>query len=151
MGSASIDGLIHFSKKYTLRRTNEDGTKAPTIKKAVQGVMRYQTLDGDNIWLAAIPRYGGGVTGYFSCVLPEIKPYIEQWTQCPAPQVYWFLLQKGCDIDDVHTMIKCCFSIDEQMNVSRSRWSKSMQIAVVDTGVGMDISNTNLGLSDKEM
>ena len=91
--SANIDGLIHFSRKFILRRINEDGTKAPTIKKSVQGVMRYATLDGDTIWLAAIPRYGGEVTGYFSCVLPEIKPYIEQWTQCPTAQLYWFLLQ----------------------------------------------------------
>ena len=84
MGSASIDGLIHFFKKFTLRRENEDGTKAPTIKKSVQGVMRYATSDGDNICLAAIPRYRGGVTGYFSCVLPKIKPYIKQWTRFPA-------------------------------------------------------------------
>ena len=56
-------------------------------------------------------------------------------------------------------MIKGCFSIEEQMKVSKSRWSKSRQIVVVDTGVRMDILNvanndsaydTNLGLSDKE-
>ena len=80
-GSASIDCLIRFSKKFTLRRANEDGTKTPTIKKSAQGVMRYTTLDGDSIWLAAIPRYRGGVAGYFSCVLPERKACIEQWTQ----------------------------------------------------------------------
>ena len=46
------------------------------------------------------------------------------------------------------------------MKVSRSRWSKSMRIAVVDTGVGLNILNvaansrsyaTNLGLSNKEI
>ena len=56
-------------------------------------------------------------------------------------------------------MIRGCFSIEEVAKVSRSRWSKTRQIAVVDTGAGMDISNvtnnnraydTNLGLSDKE-
>ena len=109
MGSANIDGVNHFSKKFILRRTNEDGTKAPTIKKLVQGVVRYATLDGDNIWLATIPRYGGGVTGYFSCVLPEIKPYIEQWTQCPAAQIDWFLLRKECNINAVCAIIKGCF------------------------------------------
>ena len=35
IGSANIDGLIHFSKKFTLHRKNEDGTKTPTIKKLV--------------------------------------------------------------------------------------------------------------------
>ena len=88
MGSANIDGLIHFYKEFVLCRINKDRTKAPTIKKMVQGVMRYATLDEDNIWLAAIPRYGGGVTGYFLYVLAEIKPYIEQWTQCPAAHIY---------------------------------------------------------------
>ena len=92
MGLANIDGLIHFSKKFTLSKTNEDGTKAPTIKKLVQGVMRYETLDGDNTWLAAIPRYGKEITGYFSCVLPETKPYTKQLTQCLAAQIYWFSL-----------------------------------------------------------
>ena len=57
-------------------------------------------------------------------------------------------------------MIKGCFSIEEVAKVSGSRWSKTRQIAVVDTGAGMDIYNvtnnnraydTNLGLSDKEM
>ena len=46
------------------------------------------------------------------------------------------------------------------MKVSKSRWSKSMKIAVVDAGVGMDSLNmvtnnrahdTNLGLSNKEI
>ena len=104
MGSANIHGLIQFNKKYTLRRKNADETDAPTIRKSVQAVMRYQTLDRDNIWLAAIPRCGGGVTGYFSSVLPEIKSYIEQWTQCPAAQIYWFLLRKGCNYEDVSAM-----------------------------------------------
>ena len=49
MGPANIDGLIYFFTKFTLRRTNEDGTKPYTIKKSVQGVMRYVTLDRDNI------------------------------------------------------------------------------------------------------
>ena len=106
MKSADIDGLIHFSKTIILRRINEDGTKAPTIRKLVQCVMRYETLDRDNIWLAAIPRYGGGVTGYFSCVLLEIKPYTKQWTQCPTAQTYWFLLQKGCNTDYICAIIK---------------------------------------------
>ena len=92
-------------------------------------------------------------------MLPEIKSYIEQWTQCPAAQIYWFLLRKGCNLEDVRNMIRGCFSIEEVAKVSRSRWSKTRQFAVVDTGAGMDISNvannnraydTNLGLSDKE-
>ena len=159
MGSANINGLVQFNKKYTLRRENADGTPAPTIRKSVQAVMRYQTLDEDNIWLAAIPRSGGGVTGYFSCVLPEIKSYIEQWTQCPTAQLYWFLLRKGCNFEDVRDMIRGCFSIEEVAKVSRSRWSKTRQFVVMDTGAGMDIStvannnrayDTNLDLSDKE-
>ena len=35
MGSANINGLIQFNKKYTLRRENEDGTPAPTIRKSI--------------------------------------------------------------------------------------------------------------------
>ena len=33
IGLVSIDDHIHFSKKFTLRRTNEDGTNASTKKK----------------------------------------------------------------------------------------------------------------------
>ena len=49
MGSANIDGLIIFSKKFILHRTTEDGTQAPTIKKLVQSVMKYEALDGDTV------------------------------------------------------------------------------------------------------
>ena len=80
IGSSNIDSHIYFSKKFIMCKINENGTKAPTIRKSVQGVMRYETLDRDIIWLAAIPGYGGGITGYFSCVLTEIKLYIKQWT-----------------------------------------------------------------------
>ena len=41
MGSANINGLIHVNRKDTLLRPNEDETTASTIKKSVQGVMRY--------------------------------------------------------------------------------------------------------------
>ena len=56
-------------------------------------------------------------------------------------------------------MIIGYFSIEEQMNVPRLRWSKSTKITVVDADFGMDILNvatnnrvyaTNLGLSNKE-
>ena len=59
VGSANNDGLINFSMKFVLHRINEDGTQGPTIRKLVQSVMKYETLDGDNIWLAAIPRDEG--------------------------------------------------------------------------------------------
>ena len=49
MGSANINDLIQFNKKYTLRRKNADETDAPTIRNSVQAVMRYHTLDGDTI------------------------------------------------------------------------------------------------------
>ena len=57
-------------------------------------------------------------------------------------------------------MIKGSFSIEEQRKVTKLRWSKSLRVAVVDVGVGLDISNvatnsraygTNLGLYDKEI
>ena len=159
MGLANINGLVNFSKKCTLYRTNEDGTAAPTIRKLVQSVMKYETLDEENIWLAKITRDSGGVTGYFSCVLPEINTYTKEWTQFPPAQIYWFLICKGYKIEDVVRMIQGSFFIDEQMKVSKSRWSKSLRIAVVDNGDGMDSTNvakksraydTNLGLSNKE-
>jgi hypothetical protein len=101
MGSANINGLINFAKKFSLHRTNEDGTPAATIRKVVQSVLRYETLDRDNIWLAEIPRDNGAVTGYFTSLLPETRTYIEEWTQCPASQIYWFLIRKGCKIEHV--------------------------------------------------
>ena len=159
MGAASINGLINFTKKFVLCRTNEDGSPATAIKKSVQNIMRYKTLNGDKVWLSAIPKACGGVTGYFSCVLPGIKKYIEHWTLCPAAQIFWFLLRKDCNKEDVKKMIQGSFSIDEQRKVTRSRYSKSLGFAVVDNGSGMDITNvaklfkaydTDLGLSDKE-
>ena len=113
IGSVNIDGLVKFSKKFLLYRTNEDGTQAPTIRNLVQHVLRYETLDGDTIWLAAVPRDGGGVTGYFSSVLPEVRTYIRYWTQCLTAQFYWFLLHKGYKIGDVCAMRKDSFSIEE--------------------------------------
>jgi hypothetical protein len=56
-------------------------------------------------------------------------------------------------------MIKGSFSIEEQRKVTKSRWSKSCGVAVVEVGVGMNISNvatkfriydTNLGFSNKK-
>ena len=54
MGSANINGLINFSKKFVLYRTKNNGTQASTVRKLVQIVLRYDTLDGENMWLAAI-------------------------------------------------------------------------------------------------
>ena len=33
MGSANTDGLINLSTEFIMRRTKEDGTPAPTIRK----------------------------------------------------------------------------------------------------------------------
>ena len=159
MGSTVISGLINADKRFTLRRIDENGKGIPAIKKSVSDVLRYEKLWGEKVWLCVSKGTEGTYTGYFLSVIGGIRSYIPNWSLCPAAQIFWFLLRKGCVKEDVVKMIKGCFSIAEQRKCTKSRFSKSQGFAVVMDESGKDIIqvaqkskayDTTLGLSDKE-
>lgn len=106
MGSATIEGPIRPMDKHTLRRTDSNGEKMKTIKKSVHAIMRYMRLDGEKVWLSTIPNSDGSVTGNFSSVLDGVRNYVGKWLLCPAAQIYWFLVKKGCNLEDIKYMTK---------------------------------------------
>ena len=50
------------------------------------------------------------VLAYFSSAIKDIDPYVDNWMMCPAANIHWFLIKKGCDEDEVKRMLAKCFS-----------------------------------------
>ena len=61
----------------------------------------------------------GSVLVFFSNVILDIETYVDNWMTCPAAQLYWFLLKKGCNEDDMSKMLKNCFSPDEVAKINK--------------------------------
>jgi hypothetical protein len=53
---AKINGLVNFTKKFLLCRTNKVGTPDIAIRKSAQSIVRYRTLNRDTILLSATQR-----------------------------------------------------------------------------------------------
>ena len=43
---------------------------------------------------------------FFSNVTRNIETYVKNWMQCPAANIYWFLIFKGCNQEDVSKMLE---------------------------------------------
>lgn len=53
----------------------------------------------------------------FSNLIKDIEMYVNNWIMCPAANIHWFLIKKGCDKDDVISMLEKCFSPDEVVKI----------------------------------
>jgi hypothetical protein len=71
----------------------------------------------------------------------------------------WWLQRRGCLAEDVNTMVRHCFTLDQQQRITKSKYVSDRGYAVLDetnsddiinTVAGEGIYDTLLGLSDKE-
>ena len=86
------------------------------------------------------------VAGFFSNVVKGVEDYAYEWVRWPAVQIYWKLIRRGCNVDDVKTMIAECFDPAETIHIPSSRWSKTYKRAIVDTTSNFDLK-AMLGMS----
>ena len=47
---------------------------------------------------------------------------------CPASNILWFSIKKGCDEEDVYNMLKKCFSPEELVKIGRVSYSGPMAV-----------------------
>ena len=59
---------------------------------------------------------------------------------CPAANIYWFLVFKGCNQEDVYKMLEHCFSPDELVEVRNTEYDKFKQTAVLKEKIEFDMS-----------
>ena len=65
---------------------------------------------------------------FFSNVIHDIQTYVNNWMTCPAPNIHWFLIKKGCDGEDVDNMLKKCFSPEELVKIGKVSYNEPMAV-----------------------
>ena len=70
----------------------------------------------------------GSVLAFFSNVIPEIETYVDNWMMCPAANLYWFLIKKGCDEDDVSKMLQNRFSPDKVAKINKVSYNGPLAV-----------------------
>jgi hypothetical protein len=109
-------------------------------------ILRLIEIADKMVWLCVIRESNGIHTGYFSCVVKEIKNYIAAFIRCPVAQVYYWLKQKGWIGEDVKSLICKCFTVEQQQKVTKSKYIKEKGIAVMkdsDEGDIINVANKN--------
>ena len=146
LGAATLTGLYDANKQFDLRRLpGADNKPRPPIRKSVAEVLKSFEIGGQQLWLVISKSTRGTHTGYFSSVITGHGAYVENFSLCPAANIFWFLLRKGVVKDDVVKMIKGSFSITEQQKCTNSVYSKSKGFAVVKSKGGKSILTATKG------
>jgi len=160
MGAATIPGIVIATRKFILRLTpDENGQPHEPTEMSLMDILRMMEIADKKVWLCVTHESNGIHTGYFSSVVEEIKAYVAAFIRCPVAQVYYWLKRKGCIGDDVNSLIRKCFTVEQQQKVTKSKYIKEKGIAVMKESDEDDIINAanktelfnmSLGLSDKE-
>ena len=117
----------------------------PTVK-SMREVIEGIELNGEKVFLLVADLGQKRVAGFFSNVVKGVEDYACEWVRWPAVQVYWKLIRRGCNVEDVKTMITECFDPAETIHIPSSRWSKTYKRAIVDTTSNFDLE-AMLGMS----
>ncbi len=91
-------------------------------------------------------------------VVDEIKTYVAAFIKCPSAQVYYWLKRKGRLGKDVNCLIRKCFTVDQQLKVTKSKYIKKKGFAVmkdrdenniINAANKLGLFDMSLGLSEK--
>jgi hypothetical protein len=137
-----------------------DGTPREPTKTFLRDVFRMMEVDGRKVWICMASGSNGKYTGYFSSIVESINAHVMNFVACPGAQVYWWLRQRGCLVEDVNQMVRHCFMLDQQQKITKSKYVSKKMYAVLDEKDSDDIINAvaeegiydmSLGLLDKEL
>lgn len=100
MGTVQLPGIIDPNTKHELKLLpGADGPRNPTFQ-SIKDIISLMTVgEGDkkkNLFTCVVEGYNGSVCGFFSSVDPEIKERIPLIRTTIAPQLYYFLIKRGC-------------------------------------------------------
>ena len=138
-GSCSIPGLLRGQKEYRLRRVPlPDGSPQESLNLSVIDVMLDMKFGGASVWHTIQRSKSSRAVGYFSGTLDFMKAYVPEWCKCPAAQVYFYLVRRGCFTADVSKMIKGSFDTNQQRRCSESHYDEDRRLAFVERAEGAD-------------
>ena len=159
MGTVQLPGIIDPNTKHELKLLpGADGPRNPTFQ-SIKDIISLMTVgEGDkkkNLFTCVVEGYNGSVCGFFSSVDPEIKERIPLIRTTIAPQLFYFLIKRGCTGESIKRMFRKVFTIDQNKSITLSKFNKKTGLAVVAAEEGDDIIraaelvgiDTSLGLT----
>jgi hypothetical protein len=96
-------------------------------------------INDKKVWICVSTGLNGMSTGYFSSMVQEISEHVAAFIACPGAQVYWWLRRQGCIKADTNHLIRHCFTLSQQQQVTLSKYLKDLGHAVVERTDGDDI------------
>ena len=91
-------------------------------------ILDYLKWDDEKVFQSVWEMEDGSVLAFFSNVIQDIETYVDNWMMCPAANLYWFLIRKGCDEDDVSKMLQICFSPDEVAKINKVSYNGPLAV-----------------------
>ena len=137
LGHTIVPGMRNAEKVHRLKQLTKTGSTIK-LKKTMAGILQYLQWEEDKVFQSVWTMEDGTAMVFFSNVIKDIETYVMNWTTCPAANIYYFLMRKGCDGDDVHKMLKECFSPDELVKIKNVSLNGPM--AVLKEKVNIDMT-----------
>ena len=115
LGGVSINKVIDMDSKFLLRlMPDAEGTPREPTQTSLREVFRLMEVKGRKVWICLAKGSSRKYTGYFSSIVEAINAHVRNFVACPGAQVYWWLIRRGCLAEDVHWMVRHCFTLDQQ-------------------------------------
>jgi hypothetical protein len=133
LGAASINRIINADLSFALQLTSDlDGTPREPTKTSLRDVFRMMEVDGRKVWICMARESNRKYTGYFSSIVESINAHVMNFVACLGAQVYWWLRQRGCLVEDVNQMVRHCFTLDQQQKITKTKYVSKKGYAVLD-------------------
>ena len=136
IGHTIVPGMRNVEKVHRLKQLTATGSTI-MIKKSMASVLHYLQWEEDKVFQSVFTLEDGTAMVFFSNVIKDIETYVMNWTTCPAANIYYFLMRKGCDGEDVEKMLQECFSPDELVKIKNV--SVNGPMAVLKEKVNIDM------------
>jgi hypothetical protein len=156
LGHTYVPGLRNVDEIYRIKKLKKDGTSV-ILKKSMAGILQYLKWEEEKVFQSVWTMEDGTAMVFFSNVIRDIQSYVMNWTMCPAANIYWFLVKKGCNEEDVRNMLEGCFSPEELIKIKNVAFHGEMAVLKEKITLGMTAViqhsrqfDMDRGLTDKE-
>ena len=133
-GSATLVGLKKLDFYMELRRVDAAGNEVEPETLCMQDVLQSFRYMGKRLWICIAKTRNGRFVGYFPGSSMPTKTYIQTWLRATAAQIYWHLIKRGFNVEDVTKFVKKHFDVEQQQLCTKAKYNPTTKLAYVEGG-----------------
>ena len=127
-----VPGLLQARVDFTVQCLPDAQGKTATHTVSIRSILQDVELSGKKVFQCVLRSDGNRrYQVYYKAKCPLTLAFVRQYMQCPAAQIYYYLLKRGVKRAEADRVVRKSFSHTQVAQVQPAKYNKATKLAYV--------------------